>query len=50
VSTVADTVTLRWEPPEDDGGSPVTGYLISLRDLQSKQWDEVETLPGATKN
>lgn len=46
VSITADTVTLRWQVPEDDGGSPVTGYVISQRDLQSRQWEELETLPG----
>lgn len=46
VSVIADSVTLQWNPPEDDGGSPLTGFIISKRDMQGKQWDEVEKLPG----
>uniref|UniRef100_A0A915JT26 Uncharacterized protein n=1 Tax=Romanomermis culicivorax TaxID=13658 RepID=A0A915JT26_ROMCU len=33
VNIIADAVTLQWNAPDDDGGSP------------SKHWDEIETLP-----
>ncbi|OUC40207.1 immunoglobulin I-set domain protein, partial [Trichinella nativa] len=39
------SVTLQWNPPEDDGGSPITGYVISRRHLAQKHWEEVERLP-----
>lgn len=45
VSTIADTVTLRWGAPEDDGGSPVTGYALCKRDLATKLWEDVEKIP-----
>lgn len=43
--TVMDSVTMTWRPPEDDGGSPITGYIISKKDMQSKQWEDLERIP-----
>ena len=36
-----DTVTLEWEPPEYDGGSHLTGYLIEKRDARKNRWQYV---------
>lgn len=30
-----------WEPPESDGGSPITSYIIELRDRTSVKWTPV---------
>uniref|UniRef100_A0A8C4UEI0 Titin n=1 Tax=Falco tinnunculus TaxID=100819 RepID=A0A8C4UEI0_FALTI len=35
--------TLTWEPPEYDGGSPVTGYVIELRNRGSIKWEPAMT-------
>uniref|UniRef100_A0A8U8C7U8 Uncharacterized protein n=1 Tax=Geospiza parvula TaxID=87175 RepID=A0A8U8C7U8_GEOPR len=35
--------TLSWEPPEDDGGSPITGYVIELRNRATIRWEPAMT-------
>lgn len=46
VKVVGDAVTLQWNPPEDDGGAPITDYIISKREMQSRRWEEVDRVPG----
>ena len=36
-----DSVTLSWQPPESDGGTPVTKYLIEKCDAKRKSWNKV---------
>ena len=33
-----DTVTLRWSPPEDTGGVPLSGYIIEQLEGKSGRW------------
>ena len=33
-----DSVTLDWLPPMDDGGSPLTAYIIEAKDSKAKDW------------
>ena len=37
----AETISLNWETPEDDGGSPIVHYIVEKRNLSRKQWQEV---------
>lgn len=37
------SVKLAWCEPEDDGGSPVTGYIIEKCDLQTGVWRRAMT-------
>ena len=34
----ADSVTLSWTKPRDDGGNPVKGYVIEMREKGSSKW------------
>lgn len=37
------TVCLKWAPPEYDGGSPVTNYIVLKRETSTPSWAEVST-------
>lgn len=40
-SVTADSATLTWSPPRDDGGSSITGYFIEKKDKFSPRWTRV---------
>lgn len=31
-------MTLTWQPPEDNGGSTITGYIIERKEARSDRW------------
>ena len=39
------TVTLAWDRPEFDGGSPITGYTVERRQAYSNRWVKVNKIP-----
>ena len=35
-----DRALIKWEPPKDDGGSPITGYVVEKK-KRGEKWDKV---------
>lgn len=40
-----DSITLSWQPPKDDGGSPLTSYVLDKLDLQWGGWKRATKVP-----
>lgn len=38
-------MTLNWEEPEDDGGTPITGYWLERKETTGKRWARVTRDP-----
>lgn len=43
-----DFVELKWDKPESDGGSPITGYIIEKRDKYNPNWEKCAEVEGDT--
>lgn len=39
------TCTLTWEPPESDGGSVITGYIVERKSPTTSRWVRVNKSP-----
>ena len=44
-NVTAQTATLSWQPPEDDGGSPIINYIVEKMDVTRGEWSPVEVVP-----
>ncbi|ERL85176.1 hypothetical protein D910_02598 [Dendroctonus ponderosae] len=42
----SDFVELKWDRPESDGGSPITGYVIEKRDKFNPNWEKCAEVEG----
>ena len=40
-----ESAHIKYEVPEDDGGSPITGYIVEKRDIKKKVYSAVLTTP-----
>lgn len=38
-------MTLTWQPPEDNGGSTISGYLIERKEAHSDRWMRINKNP-----
>lgn len=43
----SEHATLHWNPPKDDGGADITGYIIERRDAGRTMWTKVGSVAGA---
>lgn len=59
MDTSPDSITLSWTKPRNDGGSPISGYLIEKRKVGEPKWtrataapvpDLTHKVPGLTEN
>ncbi|OTF76669.1 hypothetical protein BLA29_001005, partial [Euroglyphus maynei] len=41
-----DFVQLKWKKPDDDGGAPITGYIIEKKDKYSNDWTPAAEIDG----
>ncbi|CAF4579023.1 unnamed protein product [Rotaria sp. Silwood1] len=48
VGHTADSITLQWTRPQNDGGNPIRGYLVEKKEKGTDRWVPVnrETIPG----
>ena len=44
----AEHVKLSWQPPEDDGGTPITNYLVRYMDIDTGEWVSACTVSRRT--
>ena len=45
----ANTVVIAWGRPESDGGAPLEGYRIAMRDTKKTMWMEVARVNAETQ-
>uniref|UniRef100_A0A8C3F5U4 Protein kinase domain-containing protein n=1 Tax=Chrysemys picta bellii TaxID=8478 RepID=A0A8C3F5U4_CHRPI len=38
-------MTLIWHPPEDDGGSQISGYIVERKEVRADRWVRVNKIP-----
>lgn len=41
----ADSMSLSWSPPLHDGGAPVSGYVVEMRQTTSPRWVKATLTP-----
>jgi titin len=39
------TIVVTWTPPEDDGGAPITGYVLECRSEGQASWKKITDKP-----
>ncbi|XP_063754659.1 immunoglobulin-like and fibronectin type III domain-containing protein 1 [Eleginops maclovinus] len=44
----AKCIEFKWRPPKDDGGSPVTNYIIERQQVGRNTWKKLGEIPGVS--
>lgn len=42
------SATLTWQPPQDDGGAPITAYIVERRESGRSKWTTLDHLDADT--
>lgn len=42
----ASCIEFKWRPPKDDGGSPVTNYILERQQVGRNTWKKIGEIPG----
>lgn len=42
------SISIKWKPSPDDGGSPITGYIVEKRAASSSFWNKVSKVNAST--
>lgn len=42
------SVTVSWKPSEDDGGSPITHYVVEKREKSKPTWSYIDRIKSTT--
>ena len=45
----ANTASIEWENPLDDGGSPIVNYILEKRESGWRSWEILTTLPPSVR-
>lgn len=45
IEITKDSVTLTWTEPDEDGGSPITGYWVERFDPDQDKWIRCNKIP-----
>uniref|UniRef100_A0A3Q4HL63 Titin n=1 Tax=Neolamprologus brichardi TaxID=32507 RepID=A0A3Q4HL63_NEOBR len=49
LEVMPDSMTIEWRPPKDDGGSPITNYIVEKRESNKETWGGVSSGSLATQ-
>ncbi|XP_067116541.1 immunoglobulin-like and fibronectin type III domain-containing protein 1 [Osmerus mordax] len=49
IESSSSAVEFKWRPPKDDGGSPITNYLLERQQLGRNSWNKLGQIPAEPK-
>ncbi|TDH13742.1 hypothetical protein EPR50_G00036110 [Perca flavescens] len=47
LESAVTSVEFKWKPPKDDGGCPVTNYIIDRQQIGRNKWSNLGEIPGS---